>query len=251
MEKYRGDDVTSRVLEVRNMSFSYNVKYPHARTLKQVFVDIFQGVESEIEITALRNINFQLCHGEVLGIIGNNGAGKSTLLKVISGILPPSGGEISVYGRIAPIIELGVGVSPDLTCRENIELIGVLLGYEKKEIRAGIHEITAWAGLTEYIDLPVRTFSTGMLARLAFAIATFQSRELLMVDEVLSVGDRDFQTKSLKRIEDLMSDGEATILVSHDLSLIEDKATKVLWLDQGRQMMFGDPREVLYEYQKN
>jgi ABC-type polysaccharide/polyol phosphate transport system ATPase subunit len=219
--------------------------------LKQVFIDIFKGVESEIEISALKNIDFQLGHGEVLGVVGNNGAGKSTLLKIITGILPPSDGEVNVYGRIAPIIELGVGVSPDLTCIENIELIGVLLGYEKKVIRAGIHEITAWAGITEYKDLPVRTFSTGMLARLAFAIATFQSRELLIVDEVLAVGDRDFQSKSLKRIEDLMSDGEATILVSHDLSLIENKATKVLWLDQGRQMMFGDPREVLYEYQKS
>ena len=233
------------------MSFSYRVRYPHARTLKQVFIDIFKGVESEIEISALKNIDFQLGHGEVLGVVGNNGAGKSTLLKIITGILPPSDGEVNVYGRIAPIIELGVGVSPDLTCIENIELIGVLLGYEKKVIRAGIHEITAWAGITEYKDLPVRTFSTGMLARLAFAIATFQSRELLIVDEVLAVGDRDFQSKSLKRIEDLMSDGEATILVSHDLSLIENKATKVLWLDQGRQMMFGDPREVLYEYQKS
>lgn len=239
------------IVEVRNVSFEYRVKHASSRSVKQVFINLLKGKTSNVHIIALKNINLQIDSGDVLGIIGNNGAGKSTLLKIISGILPPSEGEIEVNGQIAPIIELGVGFSLELTCRENIELLGVLLGYKRKVMQESVDEIVTWAGLNEYLDLPIRTFSTGMMARLAFSIATFRSRELLIVDEVLSVGDQAFHAKSLERLEKLMSEGEAAILVSHDLSLIASKATKVLWLEQGRQIMFGNPEEVLNAYRQN
>lgn len=239
------------VVDIRNVTFRYRIKHASARSVKQVFINTVKRETSNVDIVALKNINFQIDAGDVVGIVGNNGAGKSTLLKVITGILPPSDGEIEVHGQIAPIIELGVGFSPELTCRENIELLGVLHGYKRREMRESIDEIVTWAGLNDYLDLPIRTFSTGMVARLAFSIATFRSRELLIVDEVLSVGDQAFQAKSLERLDKLLSEGEAAILVSHDLSLIANRATKVLWLDQGRQMMFGKTEEVISAYRQN
>lgn len=251
MGKNCGDDVRNRVVSVKKVEFSYKIRHASARTLKQLFINTIKRINSDLEISALHGINFEIYSGDVLGIVGNNGAGKSTLLKIITGILPPSKGEVQVNGQVMPIIELGMGFNPELTCRENIELLGVLFGFKLNEIRKGVHEIADWAGLLEYLDLPIRTFSTGMIARLAFAISTFKEADLLIVDEVLSVGDASFQKKSLDRLSKLIENGEAAILVSHDLSTIASRATKVLWLDKGRQIMFGNSEEVLDAYRKN
>jgi ABC-2 type transport system ATP-binding protein len=243
--------MSSSVVEVKNLHFSYKIRHANTRSLKQAFINTVKGTKSDIDVSAINGINFELCSGEVLGIVGRNGAGKSTLLKLIAGVVPPSSGRVRVRGRIAPLIELGAGFNPELTGAENIVLFGVLLGNTRKAMEENVPIIAEWAGLTESINLPIRTYSTGMQSRLGFAIATFKQNELLIVDEVLSVGDAEFQRKSMVRIDELISAGEATILVSHDLKLVEKKATKILWLEQGRQVMFGNTREVIDAYRRS
>jgi ABC-type polysaccharide/polyol phosphate transport system ATPase subunit len=233
---------------VEDLHFEYLIRNASARTLKQTFINATKGIDSDVKVAAIKGVSFQLNAGEVLGIIGKNGSGKSTLLKLMAGILPPSSGIVRVQGRIAPLIELGAGFNQELTGAENIVLFGVLLGNSKKEMEAHVDRIADWAGLLEAINLPIRTYSTGMLSRLGFAVATFQQSELLIIDEVLSVGDIDFQLKSMEKMDELISAGEASIIVSHDLDLVMSKATKVLWLNRGSQVMFGDPKEVIDAY---
>jgi ABC-type polysaccharide/polyol phosphate transport system ATPase subunit len=250
MDQDSGDAVRNQIVSVKNLEFSYQIRNATAKSLKQTVINLLKGVKSDIHIHALKEIDFELFAGDVLGVIGNNGAGKSTLLKLIAGILPPSSGSIHVKGCTAPLIELGAGFNPELTGAENIVLFGVLLGKKKKHMETKVKQISEWAGLTESIHLPVRTYSTGMLSRLGFAVATFERSDLLIVDEVLSVGDMDFQLKSVQRMEELMSKGEVSILVSHDLNLIQERANKVIWLENGRQTMFGEASEVIDEYRK-
>jgi len=237
-------------VSIENLYFNYQIRNSTARSLKQAFINIVKGIKSDVYIGAIENINFALEPGEVLGIVGNNGAGKSTLLKMIAGVLPPTSGNIKVWGRVAPLIELGAGFNPELTGEENIILFGVLLGKPKKLMEENVLKIAEWAGVTDSLNLPIRTYSTGMLSRLGFAVATFEECELLIIDEVLSVGDIDFQVKSMKRMDELISAGEVTILVSHDLNLVQAKASKVLWLEHGRQVMIGHPTEVIDAYRK-
>jgi ABC-2 type transport system ATP-binding protein len=243
--------MSDQIVLVEDLNFDYRIRHASATSLKQTFINSLNRVESDIHIRAINGINFTLMQGDVLGIVGNNGAGKSTLLKLLAGILPPSSGTVRVKGQIAPLIELGAGFNLELTGVENIILFGVLLGNPKKLVEENVSKIAHWAGLTESIDLPIRTYSTGMLSRLGFAVATFRRSELLIIDEVLSVGDQDFQLKSKKRIDELISQGEVTVLVSHDLNLVEARSTKVLWLEHGRQVMFGDSKEVIDAYRKN
>lgn len=236
------------IVEANDVNFSYTIRNSTANSLKQVFINSAKGIGSDVEILATSGVTLELSRGEVLGVIGKNGAGKSTLLKLLAGILPPSSGVVKVRGSIAPLIELGAGLNPELTGAENIVLFGVLLGNSRKVMQENIELIAEWAGLTEFIDLPIRNYSTGMQSRLGFSIATFQKSDLLIIDEVLSVGDSEFQAKSLNRIDGLISSGEATILVSHDLGLIRERASKVLWLDKGKQIMLGQPEEVIDAY---
>jgi ABC-2 type transport system ATP-binding protein len=243
--------VIDPVVKVANLEFNYQIRNAMAVSLKQAFINKVKNIDSNVTINAVQGIDFELRSGEVLGVIGRNGAGKSTLLKMVSGILPPTSGYVRVNGSIAPLIELGAGFNPELTGAENIVLFGVLLGNKKELMELKAQEIASWAGLTDSIQLPIRTYSTGMLAKLGFAVATFQTSKLLIIDEVLSVGDSDFQEKSLKRVDELIANGESTILVSHDLQLIEQRATKVLWLDRGKQVMLGNPSEVVDAYRKS
>jgi ABC-type polysaccharide/polyol phosphate transport system ATPase subunit len=201
-------------------------------------------------INILNGCSLTAYQGELIGIIGPNGAGKSTLLKILSRVLPPTKGVIKVNGTVAPMLELGAGFNPELSGEDNILLFGVLLGNSTKEMKSKVVEIADWAGLTEQIQLPLRTYSSGMMARLAFAVATFQKTDVLIIDEILGVGDADFQVKSKARMMELISRGEATILVSHDLTTVEDLATKVLWLDHGHQKMIGPTKEVLDAYRQ-
>jgi ABC-type polysaccharide/polyol phosphate transport system ATPase subunit len=242
--------VTNHVIEVTNVDLNYVIRHGRASTIKEAAISAIKHINLDITVNALKDINFTVNRGEVLAIVGHNGAGKSTLLKILSRVLPPSQGVVKVNGSVAPMLELGAGFNPELSGEENILLFGVLLGNSIKDMESKSKEIADWAGLTDHIKLPLRTYSSGMVARLAFAVATFQKSDVLIIDEILGVGDADFQKKSRTRILDLIGDGEATILVSHDLSAVEELATKVLWLDHGRQVTLGPTQEVLDAYRQ-
>ena len=238
------------MIEVKNLDLKYVIRHGRATTLKEAAISTLKGINLDITVNALSDISFTIDRGEVLAIIGHNGAGKSSLLKLIARVLPPTSGVIKVNGSVAPMLELGAGFNPELSGEENILLFGVLLGNRTKEMQSRVKEIAEWAGLTEHIKLPLRTYSTGMVARLGFAVATFRRSDVLIVDEILGVGDAEFQKKSNARMKDLIAHGEATILVSHDLATVESLATKVLWLNHGQQVMLGSAAEVLNAYRK-
>ena len=240
----------NHVIEVKDVDLNYIIRHGRASTIKEAAISAIKRLNLDISVNALKGINFTVDRGEVLAIIGHNGAGKSTLLKILSRVLPPTNGVVKVNGTVAPMLELGAGFNPELSGEDNILLFGVLLGNSTKTMKAKVTDIAEWAGLAEHIHLPLRTYSTGMMARLAFAVATFQKSDVLIIDEILGVGDADFQIKSKAKMLDLISHGEATILVSHDLVTVEELATKVLWLDHGYQKMLGSTQEVLDAYRK-
>lgn len=236
------------VVQVNSASFTYTIRHGGATTLKEAAMNSIKRISSDVKVNALDEVSFTIKGGEVLAIIGSNGAGKSTLLKLLAKTLPPSSGFVRINGEIAPMIELGAGFNQELTGAENIVLFGVLLGNSTKSMKSKVVEIAQWAGLEDHIHLPIRTYSTGMVARLGFAVATFRQSNLLIIDEVLAVGDADFQEKSMRRIMELIHGGEATVIVSHDLETVSKLATKVLWLDHGKQIMLGEPKEVINAY---
>jgi ABC-2 type transport system ATP-binding protein len=242
--------VTKHVIEVNNVDLNYVIRHGRARTIKEAAINAIKRIDLDITVGALKDINFTVDHGEVLAIVGHNGAGKSTLLKLLSRVLPPTKGVVKVNGTVAPMLELGAGFNSELSGEDNILLFGVLLGNSTKGMKSKVKEIAEWSGLTEQIQLPLRTYSSGMMARLAFAVATFQKSDVLIIDEILAVGDSEFQIKSKARLQELISHGEATILVSHDLKIVEDLATKVLWLDHGNLKMIGPTKLVLDAYRK-
>ncbi len=199
-------------------------------------------------VHALRGVTLQVARGEMLGIIGQNGAGKSTLLRIAGGILTPSEGSAVTRGRVAPVIELGIGFEHELTGRENIFFNGALLGRSRREMRARMAEIVDFAELGEFIDQPLRTYSTGMVARLAFAIATTVDAHILLLDEVLSVGDEQFKRKCMDRINDFRRRGVTILFVSHELAAMERLCDRVAWLSHGTLRRIGPPGEVVEEY---
>ena len=201
------------------------------------------------EFWALRDVSFEVKKGEVLGIIGHNGAGKSTLLKVISGILKPTNGSVQVNGTVVPMLELGSGFDFDLTGRENVFLNGAILGYSEQFLKDKYDEIVAFSELGQFIDVPLRNYSSGMVMRLAFSIATVVNPDILIVDEILAVGDAEFQEKSKKRMLELMGGGTTVLFVSHSLEQIREMCDRVIWLDHGQVKMYGDTQEVCDAYQ--
>lgn len=198
---------------------------------------------------ALDDVSFEIAQGEVFGVVGPNGAGKSTLMKILAGVLPPTSGRVVVEGLVSPMIELSGGMNPEMTGRENIVLFGTLLGREPSLMRERIRPIAEWAELTEFLDVPLRNYSTGMYARLGFAIATDVLPEVLLVDEVLSVGDENFKRKSTAKIRDLMDGGTTVVLVSHSLPTMRKMADRVMWLDHGRMKLIGETMDVVTAYE--
>ena len=199
----------------------------------------------------MKDVSFELKKGDALGLIGLNGSGKSTMLKTIAGVLKPTKGTVTVNGSIAPLIELGAGFDMDLTARENVFLNGALLGYSRKEMEKYYDDIVDFSELQSFMDVPVKNFSSGMVSRLAFAIATIGKPDILIVDEVLSVGDFRFQEKCERRIQNMM-DGETTILfVSHNINQVEKLCNKIVWLEKGVVKAFGDAKEIANEYRKS
>lgn len=208
-----------------------------------------RGVQhGETLFRALHDVSFEVAAGEAVGIIGANGAGKSTVLKLLAGILGPTTGSVRTWGRIASIIELGVGFDPELTGRENIVFAGDMLGYSRRELTAKRDWIIDFSGIEEFLDMPVKRYSTGMVARLGFSIASAMRADLLLVDEVLSVGDINFQRKSLERIKELHREGTALVLVSHSLWTMHAICDRLLLLDHGVLTLDGAPAEVVGEY---
>jgi lipopolysaccharide transport system ATP-binding protein len=199
---------------------------------------------------ALRNVSFAVRRGETLGIVGANGAGKSTILKLLCGITTPTAGEIRLYGRVAALIEIGSGFHPELTGRENVFLSGTLLGMRRREIAAKLDAIVAFAGIDSFLDTPVKWYSSGMYVRLGFAVAAHLDAEILLVDEVLAVGDEAFQARCLARVEELRRRGATIVLISHDLAAVERVCERVLLIERGCVALEGEPREVVRGYRE-
>ena len=239
---------SEKIVEVSGVSLAYRRTRHRVSSLKQTAIDTINRRIAYEDFLALRDISFEISRGETLSIIGRNGAGKSTLLKVIARVLPPTKGRVIVRGHVAPMIELGAGFNLELTGAENIVLYGTLLGRKPKEMKARIEVIADWAGLADHLDVPLRAYSSGMTARLAFAVATDKTPDLLLIDEILSVGDEDFREKSAARTIEIMNSGCAVLLVSHDLEAVEKMSTRAIYLKQGVQRVSGSPQEVISEY---
>ena len=232
------------VICVQDLSVCFRMTYDKILSIKEYIVQLIQRKVKYENFWALREIDFQINRGEVVGIIGKNGAGKSTLLKVISGILKPTIGSVSVNGNIVPMLELGSGFDFELNGRENIYLNGAVLGYSEQFLKEKYDEIVDFSELDRFIDVPLRNYSSGMIARLAFSIASVVEPDILIVDEILSVGDAEFQKKSGKRMQELMSGGTTVLLVSHSIDQIRELCDKVIWLEHGTLKMMGNVDEV-------
>ena len=237
-----------KIIEIKNMSVYYNKTTEKMTSLKEYFIKFLQRKIKKEKFVALENINLDIMRGEVVGIVGLNGAGKSTLLKVISGIMKPSAGSLIINGKIAPLIELGAGFDIELTGRENIFLNGSLLGFSRKELNEKIDDIIAFSELGEFIDIPIKNYSSGMYSRLGFSIATIYNPEILIIDEVLSVGDEFFRKKSLSRVQELIHGGSTVLMVSHGIGTILKNCTKVVWIEKGKLQMVGNPDIVCAAY---
>jgi ABC-2 type transport system ATP-binding protein len=239
------------VIEAKDIDFSYRVLTNHQSSLKTLFKDFVNRKVRVENYQALRNISFEVTNGETVAIIGKNGAGKSTLLKLLAQVVPPTKGSLKVNGTVAPMIELGAGFNPELTGRENIIFYSALLGRDVKKVKQRVEAIADWAGVADHLDYQLRTFSSGMIARLAFATATDEVPDLLLIDEVLSVGDGEFAQKSKARMHEIIKSGTTVVLVSHDLKTVAELAARIIWLKEGEVVMAGKPSEVITAYQKS
>lgn len=234
---------------VENVSMEFDLNRGKVRSLKErLFAKVADQVKERKKFAALNNVSFSLEQGGTLGIIGNNGAGKSTLLKILSGIMKPSSGSVHVEGSISPMIELGTGFDFELSAEENIYLSGAVLGYSKALLDSKINEIFDFSELWDFREVPVKYFSSGMVARLAFAVSTLVKPDLLIVDEILSVGDVPFQQKSFRKMRELMSGGATVIYVSHNIDSVKELCKRVIWLDHGAIRMDGDSQSVCNQF---
>lgn len=238
------------VIDVQNVTMKFNLMEEKVDTLKEYVVRLIKGKLLYNEFTALSDVSFQVERGDIVGIVGLNGAGKSTLLKIIAGVLSPTKGKVRVTGSIAPLIDVGAGFDPELTARENIFLNGAILGHSRKYLTERFDKILDFAELRKFVNVPVKNFSSGMYARLGFSIATEVDPDILIVDEVLSVGDFKFREKCEKRIKSIIERGTTIVIVSHSLGLIEQLCNKVLWLEHGTVRDYGEGRKVCAEYKK-
>ena len=238
------------IISVDHVSMRFNLSKEKHESLKEYFLALAKGRLQFDEFYALRDVSLQVMPGDFYGLIGLNGSGKSTLLKVISGVYKPSSGTCRVGGTIAPLIELGAGFDMDLTARENIYLNGTVLGFTPKYIDSKFEEIVEFSELRDFLDVPLKNYSSGMVARIAFAIATITKPDILIADEILSVGDFLFQHKRQARMQRLMSGGTTVLLVSHSIEQIERMCNKVAWIEKGRVKMDGPAAEVCAAYKQ-
>ena len=232
-------------------NFRFNIASERIDNLKEYFIKLVKKELMFKEFLALKNINFSVKQGEAWGIVGTNGSGKSTLLKLICGILKPYKGSVSINGSIAPLIELGAGFDGDLTARENVFLNGAVLGYSDKFMKEHFDEIIDFAELWDFLDMPIKNYSSGMSARLGFAIATMVRPDILICDEVLSVGDYAFQKKCEKRMNEMREQGTTLLFVSHSIEAVREVCDKVLWINKGEKVMEGLAQDVCEAYMKS
>ena len=238
------------IIKVNDVSMRFNLAQEKTETLKEYTVKLLKHQLFFNEFYALQDVSFSIEPGESVALIGRNGSGKSTMLKIISGILTPTKGSVEVNGSIAPLIELGAGFDYELTGRENIFLNGAILGYSKKLMLEKYDEIIDFSELRDFIDVPVKNYSSGMIARLGFSIATMVKPEILVVDEILAVGDQAFQDKCHKRLEDMMNSGTTVLLVSHSAADIKRICQKAVWIDKSNLRFVGNVDEALQLYDK-
>lgn len=236
------------MIEVNNVSMAFRMDINRPSGLKDWVVNFATGKRDIREFRALSGVSFTVEKGEVIGIIGRNGSGKSTLLKIISGIYKPTGGSVTLGGNVVPMLELGSGFDQELTGYENIFLNGAILGYTEKYLREKLDDIIAFSELGDFINMPIKTYSSGMMMRLAFSVATVVNPEILIVDEILAVGDEFFQKKSFARMQELMSGGTTVLFVSHNLDQIRNMCSRVVWLDGGHIRMAGPTQEICAAY---
>jgi ABC-type polysaccharide/polyol phosphate transport system ATPase subunit len=237
-------------INVDNVTMKFRLSNEKVDSLKEYLLRIVKKNMGYSEFHALQNVSFKIYNGERVGIIGHNGAGKSTLLKIISGVMKPTSGKVSINGTIAPLLELGAGFDPELSGAENIYLNGAILGKTKRFLDSKYEEILEFSDLGDFIYTPVKNYSSGMKARLGFAIASQIGAQVLIVDEVLGVGDATFKKKSSKKMKELIEEGNTVLLVSHNLKKIEAFADRVIWLDKGKIMDIGEPSQICREYQE-
>jgi ABC-type polysaccharide/polyol phosphate transport system ATPase subunit len=241
-------------IRVERVSKLYRRTLPgdRLRTLKSALVggSLTRGLRPEEAILAIEEVDFTVARGEAFGVIGGNGSGKSTLLKLVAGMLQPSTGRITVAGRVAALIELGAGFHPEISGRENVFINGAVLGLTRKQIERRYDEIVEFSGLGDFMEEPVKNYSSGMYVRLGFAVAVHTDPDVLLVDEVLSVGDEAFAHRCLRRIEQFLASGRTILLVSHSLDLVEGVCDRVLWIESGRQRLVGEPRRVIDAYRQ-
>ena len=240
--------MSKTMIEVNDVTMRFRMNSDRIMSLKEFVTTALRGKLNYREFTALDHVSFTVKKGETLGLIGRNGAGKSTMLKVISGILKPTEGSVVCHGNVVPMLELGSGFDMDLTGRENIFLNGAILGYSEVFLNAKYEEIVEFSELGQFIEVPIRNYSSGMLARLAFSIATVVQPEILIVDEILSVGDAQFQEKSKRRMLELMGGGTTVLFVSHSIEQIREMCNRVVWLERGSVRADGVTGEVCDRY---
>lgn len=236
------------VIEVENVSMLFNLSREKIDNFKEYVVKMFKRQLFYDEFQALQDVSFSVKRGETFGLVGLNGAGKSTMLKIIAGVLKPTSGKVSVHGNMAPLIELGAGFNFDLTATENIYLNGAILGHSREYMESKYDEIVEFSELRNFIDVPIKNYSSGMVARLAFSIATMIEPEILIVDEVLAVGDYKFQEKCKEKMGSLLNGGATVLFVSHSSEQVKEICDNAIWLDQGRVRMIGTAGDVIDAY---
>jgi ABC-2 type transport system ATP-binding protein/lipopolysaccharide transport system ATP-binding protein len=248
---YRGKIMEEAMISVDHVSMRFNLAREKVDSLKEYIIKAFKGKMQYDEFWALKDVSFDIMPGDSVGLIGLNGSGKSTMLKVIARVLKPTKGSVTVRGSVAPLIELGAGFDFDLTGKENIFLNGALLGRSRKEMNAVLEDIIEFSELRDFMDVPMKNYSSGMLSRLAFAIATSGKADILIVDEVLAVGDFRFQQKCIDRIQGMMNEGTTVLFVSHSIEQVEAICNKVAWIKSGELHMFGDAKEICEIYKQS
>ena len=235
-------------VRVQDLSITYRTTFERKPTLRQALVRFGRGQRAVKEVQAISEVSFEVPTGTSMGIIGANGAGKSTLMRAMAGILPPTSGVIEVWGKASTLLALGVGFNKSLSGRENIILGGLASGLSRKEVEERAEEVAAWTEIGDFIDMPMRTYSSGMAARVGFSVAVHMKPDILMIDEALSTGDAHFREKANAKMAELRSSARAMFLVSHGLGSIKEMCNEVIWLDHGKLMMRGEPEEVVDAY---
>ena len=246
MSSLSGSDRSA--IKVEDVSVTYRTSFERAPTLRSTMLRLGRRERVVREIEAVRDVSFDVAHGTVLGIVGANGAGKSTLVRTIAGILPPSSGRVEVEGRVSTLLALGVGFNRNLSGRENVVLGGLAAGLKRELLAEKYDDIVAFAELEEFMDMPMRTYSSGMYGRLAFSVAVNMDPDILLIDEALSVGDARFRRKSAEKMRELCGEDRTVVLVSHALGTIQDLADQAIWMHKGQLRMWDDPESVINAY---